>query len=85
MSGRDGEPAPGTLADDWAEALFVKARESGETQHGKFNGTPMEAYPEDQHAQAVYLRWHYERLLIQIARGTLDVRDVADDKWRTLS
>lgn len=60
---------PGTLVGEAAEEAWAASRPlergSGEHVQAEFNGTPMAAYPTDECAQVVFLRWHYERLLLQ--------------------
>ena len=48
---------------------------SGEAIEAEFNGSPMTGYPGDT-AEVVRLRWHYERLLLQLKLGVITVRDL---------
>jgi hypothetical protein len=45
-----------------------------------FNGSPMTAIHTDS-VELILTRWHYERLLIQIANGVVNVRDYAERSY----
>ena len=60
--------------------MVEMARTEGVTVGTEFNGTPMWASISCSTDQVV-MRWYYERLLIQIANGVVNVRDYADSRY----
>lgn len=63
-----------------AQHLVRESRTLNCDVESEFNGTPMMAYRSDNVDQIV-MRWHYERLLIQIATGVVDIKDYADRRY----
>jgi len=60
----DDTYGPGTRIDDAAATALNTARAQGQFK-GRFNGTPLVAYPHDT-VRHVVERWNYERLLMQL-------------------
>lgn len=63
-----------------AEYLLDRAKQDDEATEADFDGTPMRAELSDT-PDMVAMRWHYERLLIQIADKTVSVHDYADARY----
>jgi hypothetical protein len=64
-----------TYITDAANEVAERAQTTGGTIREAFNGTPLVAYYGDSGA-LVALRWHYERLLYQLANGIITLNDV---------
>jgi hypothetical protein len=77
-------PTSETPVSDYAGAVLRHAQEQGSAVRGWFRNTPMVAFPDDDSAEMVRMRWHYERLLIKIATGKVDVSRAADPWWAEL-
>lgn len=74
----------GTNADHaarWVAELANRFLRDGDGRKVRavFNDTPMDGYVGDTQ-RVVFLRWHYERLLRQIASGVVNVHDYLADR-----
>lgn len=67
--------APGVWVQDASRQLAEEAARTGSTVRAQFNDSPMVARPGDC-ARAVFLEWHYERLISQLKRGVVRVADL---------
>ena len=65
----------GTPINEAASQAADAANSTGRNVEGKFNGTPLTAYPGDTGRQ-VAERWDYERTLAQLRSGALRVEDL---------